>query len=47
MLTTIFMPVFIKSLAVTCGIGGGILVSLIGMFLIILALYPITKRFQK
>ena len=43
-LTTVFVPVFFKTLAILCGIGGGIIFLLLVGSLIILALHPITKR---
>jgi len=43
-ITTVFVPTFLKTMAITCGVGGGILVLAFIASLMILILYPITRR---
>lgn len=47
MLSTIFLPGFIKAFAITVGVGAGVIISLAGTVLFLIASYPITKRLQK
>jgi len=42
----IFIPTFLKTLAIVSGIGGGLLVTVIATAVVLVVTYPITKKFQ-
>jgi len=45
-LNEVFLPTLFKTLAVTCGIGGGFLILAFMASIMILILYPITRKFN-
>jgi len=47
MLSTIFVPTFLKTLAVVCGIGGGLLAVLTATVLVVFVTQPLTKKIKK
>jgi len=47
MITTIFLPTFFKTLAITCGIGGGLIALFSVAVLLLFAVYPITQKIHK
>ena len=47
MLTITFLNIFLQTLAITCGILTGLSLVFIAVVLVLLILYPITKKFKK
>lgn len=47
MFNTIFLPTFLKTFAVTCGIGGGILAVLTITAVVLIVTSPIINKIQK
>ena len=47
MLETLFVPLFLQSLAVVTGVGAGAVIVFLCALAVLIAIYPLTKRFDK